>query len=127
MKSVSITLTSVAFIAGALVTYLVVHSLQSDMAFLSLVVGAILGTQAGVLLHHRVPEASLTSRVKACLGVTIAVTGIALSLVMQHVAHSFRFPEVSIPIGAVGCFVFPFVISDNLWRALEKSRRKGDG
>lgn len=124
MKAATITLSSVTFVATAIVTYLVVHFFQSEMTYLSLVVGAIVGTQVGVIVHHRQPEASLTPRVKVCLGFVAAITGVLLSLVMQATFHWFRFPEVTIPIGFVGCFVFPFVISDNLWKALEKSRKK---
>jgi len=127
MKSISIAVISVVVVVGALVTYLVVRSLQSDMTYLSLVVGAIVGTQVGVILHHRQPGASLTSGVKARLGSVIAITGVVLSLVMQAICPWFQFPEVSIPIGAIGCFVFPFIITDSLWKVLEKNRNKGGG
>ena len=125
MKTIGVAVTSVTFVVGALVTYLVVHLLQSDMTFLSLVVGAIVGTQAGLIMHHRQAGASLTSQVKIRLGGIVAVTGVILSLIMQATVHWFRLPEVSIPIGGIGCFVFPFVLSDTLWKALEKSGRKG--
>ena len=125
MKNVGIAVTSAAFTVGAVVTYLVVRILQSDMTFLSLVVGAIVGTEAGLIMYHRQPGASLTSQVKLRLGVVVAITGVALSLIMQATIRWFQFPEVSSPIGAVGCFVFPFVLSDTLWKALEKERKNG--
>src|SRR5262249_4260849 len=117
--------TSAAFTVGAVVTYLVIRLLQSDMTFLSLVIGAVVGTQAGLIMYHRQPGASLTSQLKLRLGVVVAITGVVLSLIMQATIRWFRFPEVSIPIGAVGCFVFPFVLSDTLWKALEKGKRNG--
>jgi hypothetical protein len=127
MKPIVTTVTSVVFVAGAVVTYAIVRGLQSDMTFLSLVVGAILGTQAGLYMYHRQPDTFLTTGIKTRLGGVVAVTGVALSFVMQAVFHWFQFPAMSIPIGAIGCFVFPFVISEGLWKAIGKSRKKSGG
>jgi hypothetical protein len=125
MKILAIAVTSIAFAVGAVVTYLVVRLFQSDMTFLSLMVGAIVGSQGGLIISHRQPGATLTSQLKLRLGIVVAITGVALSLILQATIHWFRFPEVSIPIGAVGCFVFPLVLSDTLWKALEKGKKNG--
>lgn len=125
MKTIGIAVASSAFIVGAVVTYLILRSLQSDMTYISLIVGAIIGTQAGLVMYHRRPGASLTLQLKLQLGVVLAISSVVLSLIMQTTIRWFQFPEVSIPIGAVGCFVFPFVLTNTLWKALEKGRNNG--
>ena len=127
MKPIALIVASMTFVVCGVVTILIVRGMASDMAFLGLVIGALIGTQAGVIMHHRQPGAALTGRIKAILGGTLAVTCVVLGLILQSMWHCFEYPDVSISIGAAGSFVFPFVIAGNLWKALEKRGRKDDG
>jgi hypothetical protein len=125
MKTIGIAVASSAFTVGAIVTFLILRFIQSDMAYISLIAGAIIGTQAGLVWYHRQPGASLTLQLKLRLGAVLTITGVVLSLIMQTTIRWFQFPEVSILIGAVGCFIFPFVLAETVWKALEKRRHCG--
>lgn len=116
-----------AFAVGAVVTYLIVRGMDPGTVYLSLVVGAILGSQGGVIMHHRQPGATLTVRTKLILGGTLAATCVVVGLIMQSNWHCFEYPDVSISIGAVGSFLFPFAVANSLWKALEKRGKKNDG
>jgi hypothetical protein len=53
------------------------------------------------------------------LAVVTAVFGLAL----HRLFAPFKFADVSIPISALGVFVFPFAIFNVMWFALSKSKR----
>lgn len=113
-----------AFLAGAACTYLVLRALDSQHGELALIIGAILGSQVGALLHHRQPGASPSGSAKAQLGLALAVVAVAFSLCLQLLMNWLEVPEVSIPIAAIGCFCFPFVLFRIVWRSLEEARKK---
>lgn len=125
MKTSRILLTLSIFTVGVVVTYMILRSFQSELTNLSLMMGAIVGTQSSVIMHHRQPGATLTFQFKLRLGVILALAGLMLSLIMQAMFHWFPFPEVSIPIGTVSCFMVPFVLSGFLWQAFEKDKNNG--
>jgi hypothetical protein len=92
--------------------------LDPHAAPLSLVIGAVLGTAIGVAMHRRRQEAKSTAGVKAVLGLTLGLSAIVFGLTAQWWVTAFESPEVELPLGAIGSFVFSFLVFDRMWTAL---------
>ena len=93
---------------------------------LPFIVGAVLGTQVGAIMHHRQPGSRSTVAAKAILGVVLSVCAIIVGLVLHLTTNSFNFAEISIPFAAVGSFVFPFVLFNTMWNTLSKNNSKSN-
>lgn len=122
----TIVLTIVFFIIGASITGLILHCLKSDHPTLALVVGAILSTQVGIIAFHLQPGSTCSLKVKAQLGGVVAGTCLVFSLVMQVIANFFPDPVISIPISAIGSFIFPFVLFNIMWNSMQKNKNTCD-
>jgi hypothetical protein len=112
----------VSFLAGAALTLAVVLFFEFRWTELAFVVGAILGTQVGAMVHHR-QKGDNTSAVKIALGIALAATAVAFGLVVHFAFGVFVHPEVSIPMAGIGSFVFPFVLFNTMWEALSKPKK----
>jgi hypothetical protein len=112
----------VSLLVGGAVTFAVIRMVGKGSPELAFVVGAVLGTQLAAVVHHRTPGAASSSRVKAAIGVALACGVVVLGAVLHLAFAPFEFAWVSIPIAAVGAFVFPFVLFDTMWNALTKKR-----
>jgi hypothetical protein len=123
LRFVTFAATIGSHLAGAAATLAVIRGFEIGHPTLALVVGAILGTQVGAVIHHRQPGATNSARVKALLGLTLALTAIAFVLIAQWFTAAFEYVEVTLPIGAIGSFVFPFVLFDTMWNALSKGKQ----
>ena len=107
---------------GVSLTYAIIAALHVGEVNLSLVVGSILGALIGALLYHRRESATAPFSVRASVGLLMAVLCVILSLIFQVLWGWQKFPEVSIPIGAVGSFVFPFVLYGTMQKAMVKAK-----
>jgi hypothetical protein len=103
-------------------TYAIIAALHVGDVNLSLVIGSILGALIGALLYHRRESATAPFSVKASVGLTMAILCVIQSLLFQALWGWQKFPEVSIPIGAVGSFVFPFVLYGTIQKAMVKEK-----
>ena len=110
------------FFVGALITLGIIRAIEKGSPELAFVVGAILGTQIAALVHHRQPGTSNSLAVMLSLGITLAVAAVVLGSILHVVFAPFNYPEISVPIAAVGSFVFPFVLFDTMWKALSKGK-----
>lgn len=108
----------------AVLALLVIRAVGYSGTSLAFVAAAIVGTSAALFVHHRSPTAELSTRIKAQIGVMLAVTAGGVGGLVQAVSGLFVFPEVVLPIAAVGSFLFPWAIAGTLWKALEQQRRK---
>ncbi len=124
VKPTALLIAALSFLVGASVTYLVIRTVSMGEAELSFIVGAVLGSQVGAIMHHRQPGAEPTTSAKAILGVVMAVCAVIVGVVLHITAHPFNFVEISVPFAAVGSFVFPFVLFNTMWNALSKSDNK---
>lgn len=111
-----------AYIIGVTLAYAVLSALGSADMNLALVMGAILGTEIGAWLYHRRVPAAAPFSVKASVGLLMAILCVFQSLLFQTLWGWLKYPEVSIPIGAVGTFVFPFVLYGTMRKALAKAK-----
>ena len=118
MRAIAYIAATSAFVAGGAVTFAVVRWLGKGSPELAFVVGAVLGTQLAAAIHHRSRGAGNSPRLKAMIGLVLALTAILLGIVLHTVFEAFEYPDVSIPIGAVGTFIFPFVLFDTMCNAL---------
>lgn len=112
-----------SYLAGATATLAAVRGLEMGDPMLALVVGGVLGTQIGALIHYRQPAATNSVRVKAALGLALALAAIGFILTAQWLTAAFESVELSLPIGAIGSFVLPFVLSDTMKDALSKGKK----
>ena len=120
MKVTAYISASLAFIVGGCITFAVVRWLGKGSPELAFIVGAVLGTQIAAVVHRRSPGAVSSPRVKAGVGVALALSTILLGTVMNALWKPFDYPEISIPIAVVGAFVFPFILFETMWNALSK-------
>src|SRR6185369_17158223 len=101
--------------------YAVMRLLDAKSRDFALALGAIIATQVGTFVWHRQAPASSQLNVKLGLGTAIATTAVALALVLQVTSGWLTYPEVIVPIAAIGSFAFPFAVVGSLWRTLEKA------
>lgn len=113
-----------SFFVGAAITFAVIRLMEADHPELAFIVGAILGTELAALVHHRQEGTTNSFATKATVGLALAVAAVVVGITLHLMANPFHYPEISIPMAAVGSFVFPFVLFDTMWNALSKP--KGD-
>lgn len=90
---------------------------------LALVVGAIIGTQIAAWLYHKRGQDLASNRIKAIVGVELSLLAIFIGLCSQAILKWIVFPEITLSIGAVGSFIFPFVIFGQMQKVLNKSKK----
>lgn len=90
---------------------------------MALIVGATVGTQAGSLAHSRQPGAGATRSAKFALAAVLAVVAVAFGLIVQFGFGGFEYPEITLPMSAIGSFVFPFAIFGSTCKALGRPPR----
>ena len=111
-----------AVVAGAhLVVLCVAAGIMSAMGRgdpgLALVMAAIVGTQTAGFLYYRRETGAAPFSVKATVGVVMSALAVGVS-VLAHLAWGWiNLPEVVIPIGALGTFVFPLVLFGSMRNA----------
>jgi hypothetical protein len=110
------------YIVGVSLTYAIIATLHVGDVNISLVTGSVLGAVIGALLYHRRESATAPFSVKASVGLLMAILCVIQSLLFQALWGWQKFPEVSIPIGAVGSFLFPFVLYGTIQKALVKAK-----
>src|SRR5688572_7989970 len=91
-------------------------------ASMALVLGAVVASQAGSLLYHRRERNRAPFAVKAAAGAVTAAAAAAMGLVIHRFWTPMTYPEVVIPIAAIGSFVFPFVLFETMRKALVRER-----
>lgn len=109
-----------AYVATALLSFVVLSLLKREETQFSLVAAAIIGAQLGTWLWFRQSPQTSEAGVKAVLGITLAATAILYGVVSQAVHPWLEHPEISIPISAIGSLFFPFATSGPLWKSLHK-------
>lgn len=89
---------------------------------LPFIVGGIFGTQLGALHHARAPDAQNTVGVKLRLGAALAAGALLLGGALHLALAPFGFVEITVPIAAAGSAIFPFVLFNQMWRAVRRGR-----
>ena len=96
-----------------------------NSAVVALVIGAIVGTEAGAVLYHRQNGVVNSIGLRAVLGASLAVASLAVSALMQLAASWLPKPGISIPVSAAGAFVLPFLLFNPMWNALKRGGGPG--
>jgi hypothetical protein len=117
---------TLSFLIGGSLTFAIIRWLSKGSPELAFVAGAILGTELAAVVHHRTPGASSSPAVKAKIAAALSVSAIFLGIALHTAFHPFAYPEISIPMAVAGAFIFPFVLFDTMWNALDRdaSRRR---
>ena len=122
MKPSELFIVGLVYVVGVTLAYPVLTAFGADDMNLALALGAIVGAQTGAWLYHRREPAAAPFSVKASVGMVTAALCVTLSLLFQTLWGWLQAPEVSIPIGAVGTFVGPFVLFGTMQKALGKAK-----
>ena len=122
MKPACLVIAAVAFIIAAAIALAVIRGFSVGDTSLAFVVGAILGTQAGAIAHSRRSEADATIAVKLGLGAVLAGVALVFGIVVHFAVSPFEYPGVTLPIAAIGSFVFPFAIFNTMFNAVRRSK-----
>jgi hypothetical protein len=56
----------------------------------------------------------------------LSVTAVAFTLAFQAMSGWLAYPEVTVPIAAIGCLVLPFAVVGPVWKALSKGKPPQD-
>lgn len=123
MRTSGYLVVAATYVAAALITFEIIARFGLDQEGLPMIMAAIVATNVGALLWHRRSPTSSLRQVKLGLGLALLATAVAFALVFQAATGRLTFPEVTIPIAAVGSFAFPYFITGALWKALTEARR----
>jgi hypothetical protein len=110
------------FFLGAIVTFAIIRGIDKGNPELTFVVGAILATNVAAMVHHRQSGTANNLAIKLALGAMLAISAVVFGVLLHFAFSPFKYPEVSVPIAAVGCFVFPLVLFNTMWKAMSKSK-----
>jgi hypothetical protein len=122
MRATGFLLVAVIFVAVALVAYAIIRAVGWEAHDFALVAAAIVASQVGAVVWHRQAPVSAERSVKLGLGAILSVTAVAFTLMFQAVSGWLAYPEVTVPIAAIGCFVFPFAVVGPVWKTLSKGK-----
>ncbi len=123
MKPSSLMIAAVSFIVSGGLAFLVIRAISMGNPELSFIVGAVIGSQTGAIMHHRHPGSQPTATAKLLLGVVLAACALVLGVILHVTANPFTFAEVSVPAAIVGSFAFPLLLFNTMWNALSKQQR----
>lgn len=124
MKASELLLACLAHVLGLALALVILVKLQMGDPDIAWVVAAIFGTYAGAYPYHMRHPDKATLGAKAMLGGVLASMSVIEGAIVLVVWHYRPYPEVVIPIAAVGTFFFPFVAFRWVRRALERARTK---
>jgi hypothetical protein len=112
-----------AYVAALAITFCFVQA-GEQRSSLPFVMGAIVGTQAGVFALWKGGLPALTRRAKIRLALALAGTATVAGFITDVLLEMSRYPEVTLPIAALGSGIFPFVLADTFWKPLAQMRNK---
>jgi len=124
MRPLALIIAAVSFVVTASIALAVIRHLGIGDVPLAFVVGAIVGTQAGAIMHAREPDARPTAIPKLILGAVLAAVAIGFGAAVHFGLGRLSYPEITLPISAVGSFVFPFVLFNQMFNAMRNSRKR---
>jgi hypothetical protein len=122
MRATGFLLVAALFVAVALLAYAIIHAAGWEAHDFALVAAALVASQVGALIWRRQAPGSAERSVKLGLGAVLSVTAVAFTLIFQAVSGWLAYPEVTVPIAAIGCFVFPFAVVGPVWKVLSKGQ-----
>lgn len=120
MKPAHLAITAVVYVVVAFVTLAVIRGLNVGDTPLAMIVGAIVGTQVGAILHAREPESISSLSVKILLGSVLAGAAVLVGLLVYFLL-GLEHAEVTVPISAIGSFAFPFALFNQFFHLMRKS------
>ena len=124
MKPSELLIVALVYVATVTVAYLVVSAYQPENMEFSLCLGAIVGSEIAAVLYHRRESATAPFSVKASVGLLMAFLCVVQGGLFQVLWGWFRYPEISISIGAIGTFIGPFLFYGIMQKAMIKSKAR---
>jgi hypothetical protein len=124
MRPRDLVLVGIAQIVGLAIAAAVIIGFRVGEPGMALVVGAVLGTETGAWLYHRTNHDPAPVSVKVATGAVLAVVGAITGGLIQLGSGWMLYPDIVIPIGALGSFVFPFVLFGTMQKAMSAGKEK---
>jgi hypothetical protein len=124
MKASELLLACLAHVLGLAAALIVLAKLQVGDPDIAWVVAAILGSYAGAYPYHKRHPEKATPGAMAMLGAVLASMSVIEGALVLAIWNYRPFPQIVIPIAAVGTFFFPFVFFRSVRKAFERSRTK---
>lgn len=128
MQTNELFIAAVAHLLGFVVAATVIHGLGVGDPGLAFVVAACTGSAAAAISYHRRVVERAPFAVKAAAGGAFSGMVILTGILSQTVLGWMRYPEVVIPISAIGSFFFPWAIFGsmrNVYRQKELHAKDG--
>ena len=109
-----------AHLAGFVVAMAIMRAADVGDTSFALIAAAIIGVQAAAVSFARREPADVTASFggKLILGTALAGAAALAGLGAHWFAGPLEYPEVTVPIGAIGTAVFPFVVFETFRSAL---------
>ncbi len=124
MKPTHLAISAIAFAVAASIALAVIRGFGVGDTPLAFIVGAIVGTQTGAILHARLPDSIASASAKLMLGLLLAVVAVLFGFIVHSAFGGITYPEVTLPISAIGAFGFPFFIFNQMFNAMRKSKKR---
>ena len=119
MKPVTLAIALAAQLGAVLLAFGVQRAVTGGPATgLPFIVGGIFGTQIGALRHARSPGTTNDARAKGLLCVVLACGAVAAGGALHLAFAPFAAPEITVGFAVVGSAVFPWVLFNQMWRAV---------
>ncbi|MEK6238827.1 MAG: hypothetical protein N2C14_29275, partial [Planctomycetales bacterium] len=76
------------------------------------------------IMHARQPETVASVSVKLTLGFVLAITALAFGVSVHFGFGGLSYPEIKIPMAAIGSFVMPFAIFNQMFKSMRESKKR---
>lgn len=122
MKLTHLAISAIAFAVTASLALVVIRLLGVGDTPLSFVVGAIVGSLTGAILHANLPDSVPSVSSKLALGASLAMVAVFFGIIVHLTAGGIKYPEVTLPIAAIGSSVFRFLSSTRCFTQFANQR-----
>ena len=124
MKAKELLLAGLTYLIGVTIAYFIASRFDNDAVGVSQVVGTILGVFVAIWFYQSRNEQLAPAKVKLAVGGTLAALCVLQGLAFQQLLKWMTYPDISIGFGALGAFVFPFVLWNTFGKTVTASRKR---
>jgi hypothetical protein len=122
MKANELAIVAVGHVVAFSVAAALIRAVGAGDPGLALIAGASMGAAlAAMLYHRRVPEKA-PMPVKAAAGGVLAGMAVITGVLSQILLNWMTYPEIVIPISAIGSLCFPWAIFGSMRDAYQRKR-----
>jgi hypothetical protein len=116
MKIKDVIIVAASYFLSVALTFAIASLFRENSSGVSQCVGAILASQVAAILYGLKNDTPAPFKVKAFVSMMLVVLCVIQGLVFQVIWHWMEYPDISLTIGGIGTFFFPFLF----WKTMEK-------